>query len=303
MSNPSSSPSNNNNNNSSSKSSNSDQQQQQQQLLQVLSHLSRQPSLSLPQVELLGKIAFGNATAKQIIAQQFPSLIHPKLIIDFYNNNNNNKNTSNNNNNKEDTNNTTNNNKNTSNNTTNNNNNNKTANNDNTLAVLKTLRACIVNCPSGRAVCREPLLFEKLVHDIQTLYDIQSQNINETTTTNTTTTTNNNNVDDDHPILPSTTMSPSVYLDVLQEYITTLCALCINDDINTQLLKAALVVIEESSPSSSTSSSSLLLQDVIRVATENITDNTTTTVEQQQQQQKQLQDIQQRVSFLQALML
>jgi hypothetical protein len=106
----------------------------------------QQPSLTTYHVELIGKLAFGNAHAKQTIATLFPTLLNPKLVLDYYYYYNNND-------------------------SSNDNNDNVNDDNVNVAVFLKTLRACIVNCPSGRALWREPRLFDKMVREIQALYN------------------------------------------------------------------------------------------------------------------------------------
>jgi hypothetical protein len=76
------------------------------------------------------------------------------------------------------------------------------------MEFVKTIRACVVNCAPARVKCREKRLYETmvvkqlLVHDHDHDHDHQGEDPN--------------------------------------EIITTLCALCMNDDENTNLLKEVL---------------------------------------------------------------
>lgn len=63
------------------------------------------------------------------------------------------------------------------------------------LAFVKTLRACVVNCGAARLQCREKSLYETMIRQLR-----------------------------EEP----------------KEVITTLCAVCMNDDPNTELLKIVL---------------------------------------------------------------
>jgi hypothetical protein len=194
-----------------------------------------QPTLSQEHVDLIGKLAFGNAEAKLAIAN-CKGLIDPKLI-DFYLN------------------------------ITTDGEQQQQQQQQSELSFLKSLRACIVNCSVARGKCHnDRRLYDKIVQRMMYWKQLTHNKASEGTSSMATT--------------------------MLHEYITTLCALCMNDDDNTRLFKQALLEKEQSSSSSSSNVESL--QDFIPQNNDDddVDDST----------KKIIADLKQRITFLQALL-
>jgi hypothetical protein len=203
------------------------------QLYTILESMVGQPTLSQEHVDLIGKLAFGNAEAKLAIAN-CKGLIDPKLI-DFYLNI-----------------------------TTDG----EQRQQQSELSFLKSLRACIVNCSVARGKCHnDRRLYDKIVQRM-IYWKQQTQNKASEDTSN-------------------------IAMTMLHEYITTLCALCMNDDDNTRLFKQALLE-EEQNSSSSSSSNVESLQDLTPQNNDDddVDDRT----------KKIIADLKQRITFLQALL-
>lgn len=131
--------------------------------------------------------------------------------------------------------------------------------NTNSLQFLKTLRACVVNCAVARSQCHSQKLYDKMVQEMKQNHENYAKETNSEEST-------------------------KIYLHTLQDYVTTLCALCINDEENTALLKATL------------ETQSVNLRDLLVDTSDDNNNNSNNN-------HKIVSDIQQRMSFLEALLM
>ena len=146
-----------------------------------------------------------------------------------------------------------------------NNSDNNASTTNNSMQFLRTLRACVVNCALARSQCHSQKLYEKMVQEMkqhkETFWQQQDKNDEQ-----------------------QQQQQQQLYLTTLQDYVTTLCALCINDEENTNLLQATLE------------------KEKVNLTTDFLPPSNEASNNNSSSNKKTIGDIQQRISFLEALM-